>query len=415
MNKKKILILGGINFSCEIVEEAHKLGYIVYVADYNVDSPAKALADYSYMTSATDVDEIAKIIHDNAIDGVIFGYADVLMSSYVDICKKADLPFYTNHQLNRLTLDKQYFKEVCKKYGIPTIPTYTVMQVDEDEVEYPILVKPIDNSGARGIFICHNKVEFYELYQKSLSFSKNKSVLIEKYCKSSEATAFYYFHKGEVYLLGFADRLMLRYDDTNLPLPVGYIFPSMSYQKLEQELLLTIPNMFKQEGFKEGFLFMQGFIENNSFVPYEIGYRFTASMEQHLFEHIYGFNHMTAILQYAVNNEDEICNIEKINPAIGHYANVTLLLNRGTITAYVGIEELKKHPNVLHTFVSYPIGTQITDLHYGKLAQAGIRVLLYANNNNELVTLMNYTKETVSVLDENGNDMIIRNYTYGEE
>ena len=100
MNKKKILILGGINFACEIVDEAHKLGLEVYVTDYNADSPAKALADHSFMVSATDVDGVVQLIKEHKIDGVLFGYADVLMSSYVDICQQAGLPCYTTHDLN---------------------------------------------------------------------------------------------------------------------------------------------------------------------------------------------------------------------------------------------------------------------------------------------------------------------------
>ena len=218
-----------------------------------------------------------------------------------------------------------------------------------------------------------------------------------------------------MYLLGFADRLMLRYDKTNLPLPVGYIFPSAKYQMIEKELQGTIPHMLKQEGFKEGFLFMQGFIDNNSFVPYEMGYRFTASMEQHLFEHNYGFNHMQALLQFAIGDDVDVRSLEKIHPEDGHYANVTLLLNKGTITKYVRIAELKNHPNVLHTFISYPIGIQISDLQYGKLSQVGVRVLLYADNSNELASFMDYIKNEILVLDENGNNMIINNYSYSDD
>ena len=80
------------------------------VTDYNADSPAKALADHSFMVSATDVEGVVQLIKEHKIDGVIFGYADVLMSSYVDICQQAGLPCYTTHDLNKLTLDKKYFK-----------------------------------------------------------------------------------------------------------------------------------------------------------------------------------------------------------------------------------------------------------------------------------------------------------------
>ena len=122
--KKKILILGGTNFSCEIVNTAHKLNMEVYVTDYYADSPAKSIADHSFMVSATDVDGVVQLIKDHSIDGVIFGYADVLMPSYVDICTKVGLPCYTTQELNKLTLDKRYFKNKCLEYNIPIVPEY---------------------------------------------------------------------------------------------------------------------------------------------------------------------------------------------------------------------------------------------------------------------------------------------------
>jgi hypothetical protein len=163
---------------------------------------------------------------------------------------------------------------------------------------------------------------------------------------------------------------------------------------------------------KEGFMFIQGFIHNNTFVPYESGYRLTASMEHHLFEHNYGFNHISALVQYAVGLEADDKLIEQIDPTCGHYANVTLLLNKGTISQYVGLDDVQNHPNVLHTFVSYPIGTTITDQQYGKLSQVGIRVLLCAENIGSLISLMDYVKNTLSVLDEKGQSMLITSYSY---
>lgn len=410
--KKKILILGGTNFSCEIVDTAHKLNMEVYVTDYYADSPAKSIADHSFMVSATDVDGVVQLIKEYSIDGVIFGYADVLMPSYVDICTKAGLPCYTTHELNKLTLDKGYFKSKCKEYNIPVVPEYTYNDALENKISYPVIVKPIDNSGARGIYICKDRDDFLESYEEALSYSKSKTVLIEHYSTAQEATAFYFIHEGVVKLLGFADRHMLSYDSNNLPLPIGYTFPSAKYETLKDELQNGIPQMFQQEGAKEGFIFVQGFIEEDVFVPYEMGYRFTASLEQHLFEKIYGFNHMAEILKFAVGDELDRKSIELIDSSVGHYANVTLLLNKGTITKYIGLEEIKNHPNVIHTFVSYPLGTEISDQQYGKLSQVGIRVLLYTDNRSELINVMDYIKDTICVQNGAGENMLIKNYSY---
>lgn len=412
MNKKKILILGGINFACEIVDEAHKMGLEVFVTDYNQNSPAKEIADKSFLISATDVEAIVKLIRQEHIDGVIFGYADVLMSSYVAVCEKAGLPCYTTEKQNQLTLDKRFFKQKCQQYGIPIVNEYSYESVVSEHSTYPIIVKPIDNSGARGIAICHNRAEFEKGYAEALEESRSKQVLIEQYITDVEATAFYYIHKKNVYLLGITDRLMLQYDKNKLPLPVGYIFPSCHYIACQEEVEHLIPTMFNGEGMQEGFVFVQGFMQNTHFVPYEMGYRLTASMENHAYEHLYGFNHMKALLRFAIGEniaEDECL---KINSNVGYAANVTLLLKKGIIAEYEGLDTIKNWPFILHFFVSYPIGFEITDKQYGRLSQAGIRVVLCADTKCQLIERMERVKDTIRVIDTKGKDMVWRNYHY---
>ena len=68
---KKLLVLGGTSISKEIVYAAHEMGIEVYVTDYYEDSPAKKIADKSFMVSATDVDAVVDLIKKESIDGVI--------------------------------------------------------------------------------------------------------------------------------------------------------------------------------------------------------------------------------------------------------------------------------------------------------------------------------------------------------
>ena len=46
---KKLLILGGTSISSQIVYAAHEMDIAVYVTDYYADSPAKKIADKSFI------------------------------------------------------------------------------------------------------------------------------------------------------------------------------------------------------------------------------------------------------------------------------------------------------------------------------------------------------------------------------
>ena len=413
-NKKKLLILGGTSISREIVYAAHEIGLDVYVTDYLENSPCKAIAEKSFMVSCTDVDAVCQLIRDEKIDGVIMGYADVLLASYVEICKKSGLPCYANMHAIEMTADKDNFKNLCRKFDIPVVAEYTKEDVENNNVTYPIIVKPVDNSGARGIYICHDKNEFDVYYQESLKYSPSKHVLIERFMTGKEATIFYYLHKGEIYLLGVSDRHMLKYSDRLLQLPIGYTFPSVNQDSFIKEQNENIKEMFRSLDMKEGLVFMQSFNDNGRYIIYEMGYRLTGSIEQHLMEKELNFNHLKAILNYAVGNPIDTTPLASIDLDKATMANVTLLLSEGTIDHYEGEKETLNIPGVLHIHTSYPEGTVIDDKVMGKLAQVGIRVLLHADDRQQLLERMDMVKNTLRVVSTEGKDMLLGNYTYKE-
>ena len=412
--RKRLLLLGGTSISRQIVYAAHELNYDVFVTDYLEDSPCKKIAEKSFMVSCTDVDEVVRLIKNERIDGVIMGYADVLMPSYVQICEKAGLPCYANSHAVEVTTDKADFKRLCREFDIPVVPEYSIRDVKNSQVVYPLIVKPVDNSGARGIYICHNEDEFDRFYHQAMSYSRKGEVLIERFMDEKEVTVFYYLHEGVVYMLGTGDRLMLRFDNRLLQLPVGYIFPSLNECRFLEEEDGNIRRMFHSLDMREGMVFMQCFNENGKYTVYEMGYRLTGSIEHHLMEHAYGFNHLKAILQYAVGDKVDTGPLKSSVRKDRVMANQTLLLSEGTIAQYEGIDNVRNMPGVLHVHESYPVGKTIDSSVIGKLAQVGIRVLLYADDKEQLLSRMDTIKDRLRVMSTDNKDMVLRNYSYRE-
>ncbi len=410
--KKKILILGGTTISKQIFFAAKEMGLDVYVTDYNSDSPCKVLADKNFMVSATDINGVVDLIQKERIDGVLMGYADVLLPFYVKICQVAGLPCYANEKSIRITTDKYLFKKCCEEHNIPVVPEYTYEEVLQGKTIFPLIVKPVDNSGARGIFICHDISEFKEKYAESITFSRSKRVIIEPLIQSEEATIFYYLHEGKAYLLGIGDRWMYEQNNNTLKLPVGYTFPSIGISKFISEEDNNIKNMFNDLGMNEGMVFIQTFRKDDDYIVYEMGYRLTGSLEHHLMEAQYGFNHLKAMIDYAVGNKVDTSSLKKINPLECCMANVSLLLKEGKISSYSGLDETMNINGVRAIHVSHSVGTVVDDKIIGKLAQLGVRILLTAHEKEELLQKMDKVKEGIHAFGEDGEEMIIKNYSY---
>ncbi len=412
INRKKLLILGGISLSQEIIKYAKKLGTIVYVTDYLESSPAKKYADKSFMVSTTDVNALSKLVEDENIDGIITGFVDMLLHSYEALCKKTGRPCYaTRKQIDILT-DKVEFKEICRNFEIPVVEEYSLKNpLDEHSykiIKYPVILKPADNSGGRGITICHNPDDFVANYNKTLSFSKSRKVLIEKFMNTQEVTIFYVLQNGEIKLSAMSDRHIQHFQDGVIPLPVAYTFPSIYLNEYERTIHPKVVKMFKHLGMKNGIVFIQSFVEDGKCIFYEIGYRITGSLEYKIIEHASGYNPLEMMIQQAIS-DSVIVDIEKLaNPHFtNHYCNITFSAYPGTIETISGVNEILGMPNVIDMVLSYDQGDEIPKEALGTLAQVVARVFAHARTKEELILVMEDIYHKFKVTSVTGENMLL--------
>ena len=410
---KRLLILGGARLSCEIIRAAKSMGVHTIVTDYNEvkDSPGKQICDESYMVSTIDVDAVVSLIKEKHIDGVIVGFVDSLMPYYVDICKKANVPCYcTKEQVEQFT-DKAIYKSLLRKYDIPTVEEYTVEEVmsGSPEVVYPLLVKPSDSSGARGITICHSKEEVSDALQLAKDFSKAENVLVERYIDSREVTVFWLFQDGEAYLLDIGNRHVKYNQEGVIPLPVGYTYPASILPEFRVKYEEKFKKLFSNCGIANGMMFMQCKVENDACIVYDIGYRLTGSLEYTHLERIFGVSPLKMMVHFALTGEmgGEDLN-QKICPEKRPYAfNVSCLAKPGTIEEIQGLEEVRSIPGVLDVVVAHEPGETITEKMKGLLAQITVRVLGVVTSKEELYPTMKKIESTISIRSTEGEEMML--------
>src|SRR5690606_19627066 len=112
---------GGSRISCEIVKMAQDMGIYTMVTDwYEIEkSPAKQIADKSFMTSTSDIDAMVKLIKEEKIDGVFTGFTDSVLPYYAEICEKVGLPCYGNKEQFEILTNKNAYKKLCRDFGVP--------------------------------------------------------------------------------------------------------------------------------------------------------------------------------------------------------------------------------------------------------------------------------------------------------
>ena len=406
---KKLLVLGGMQISCEIVKLAQDMGLYVGVTDYNEKSrsPGKLIADAYHNVSCTDVDAVERLVNEYEYDGIITGFNDMLLPYYAEICDRTGRACYGTKEQFELFTNKKAYKKVFREYGIPVVADYT-HEVDSEkmeEIKFPVVVKPSDSSGSRGVMICKNEDEFKQAFQHALERSKQGEVIVERYMDGKEATVFWLFVNGEYYFCGIGNRHCNAFQEGCIFLPVGYTFPSILTDKYIHDVSSNAKRMFKNIGIKNGMMFMQCKVEEGTCYVYDVGYRLTGSLEYKLFEKCCGYNPLKIMIDYAVG--DMIESNPKVNPYFnGRFPyNVSILARPGKICSITGLYEVSKMDSVEDIVIEHNAGDEITDSMRGLLSQISVRVLGVAERRSQVVPIMNEIEDKIKIISSKGENL----------
>lgn len=400
---KRLLILGGTQISCGIVHKAKQMGLTVGVTDYFSieESPCKQISDEQYDVSTIDVDAVVKLIREKRFDGLITGFSDMLLPYYAEICQKANIPCYGTKEQFDIFINKEKYKKLCKEYGVPTVQAYSQDDLDQDRIKYPVLVKPVDGSGSRGISVCYTKSELLGAIELAKRFSKTETALIERYMTGREVTVNWLFVDGEYYLTSIANRHVKRNQgDDVIPLPVGYTYPASITSKYRAEIEEKAKSMFTAAGIRNGMMFMQCKVEDDVCVVYDIGFRLTGAQEYITYEDACGYNPLEMMIRFAVTGK--MCEKEelgKIQPETMKPAfNVSILAKPGTIGRIEGIEEAIEFPEVSDVIIAHYPGETITEKMRGLLAQISVRAFGSVDRKEQLYDAMKTVEKTIKIV-----------------
>ncbi len=411
---KRLLVMGGTRISCEIIRAAKRLGCFVGVADYYpvTQSPGKQIADAAYDVSTLDVNSMVSLIREEKFDGMLTGFSDMLLPYYAEICDKASVPCYGTKEQFEIFSHKDQYKPLLRKFGIPTVEDYLIDREHLNEsckhFNWPVLVKPADGSGARGISICKDVEEVKYALLKACKFSKSGKILVERYFPGREVTVNWIFSNGNFYLSSIANRHVKQNQDGVIPLPVGYTYPSHLLPKYRGKIEDKCKKMFREVGIQNGMMFMQCKVSDDECVVYDIGFRLTGTLEYKNINDICGYDPLEMMIHFALTgNMGEPDLAMKVDPAFcGRYGfNVSTLSAPGTIAELKGIDAVKTFDGVIDSVIAHYPGETITEETKGLLAQITVRTFGTVDQKKDVYSMMKKIEDTIQIISSEGNKL----------
>ncbi len=260
-NRKVLLVLGcGIDQIPGILK-AKEMGLYVIALDGNPNAAGKRYSDEFYTVSIKHIDQIEKFLQstlNKKIDGVIAFGVDIASI----IAKTADLlgvNYTIPYESALLSENKFASKEFMRQINI-SIPPYKLVENIKDlkqfidMYDFPIIIKPIDNSAARGISFVKDMNSLEKYYHYALEFSRQKKVQVEKYIDGPQISTESFVINGKIYNIGFLDR---NYNDMYRFLPNiienGGDMPSVFMkEKHKKQLKYYLEHIAKKLNIKNG-------------------------------------------------------------------------------------------------------------------------------------------------------------------
>lgn len=415
---KRLMVLNGNFLTCDVVEKAKELGVYTIVTDWHADSPAKKIADESYMVSISDTDALVALAKERKVDGIYTQYTDSSLPYCLKACRAMGLPFFVDEiQLERIS-NKELSKQLCIEYGVPVSKRYYLSEeLTDAELEsidaWPVLTKPVDNSGQRGITICNNPEELRKGYQFAKENSESGKVIVEEYMHGDYLVINFTLQNGELSLSCLADKPVLSEElaNGNIRLPKGYIMPSKYLDIFYEKAFPRFERLAKGLGLKNGSWSIECVFRNNDFYVFEMQFRLGGMKHHNFVLKENGIDLLEMHIRFALTGAFEGYDVKKLdNPYYKRiYSSLNVLLRGGTITQISGIEETRNLPGVIHMNMMQKIGNVVEET--GTVFQILNKYSLEVESKEALADLIKEIYSKLSVLDENGNEMIFDVWT----
>lgn len=414
---KRLLLIGGLNTTADLIKLAHRNGVVVGVADYNKNTYVKGLADYVHDINVLDEDAVAELFFKEKYDGIITAFNEMLGPVVSRISTKIGKPFpFTEEQL-KMSTNKKYFKHACVKYGVPVPKEYEICSVEDISkynIEYPVIVKPVDNSSSVGVTPCYTADELKTGYFKAISHSRSGEVIVEQYLPYDEINLTYIAQGGEIQLAAIHDRYFNTTQKSATKAPDLYIYPSRYTDVYLSKYNELVINMLKKMGIKNGSLFIQAIMKDEKLYCYEAGIRLNGCKTYQILEYENDFNTFEHLMEFALTGS--MGEYVKFNPKFRKwYATLNVLGKPGaTIGSYQGIEELETYPWLIHIAKRNTVGDTIPADSAGTLVQDTTRIHLYADTKEELIERINKVNELYKITDSEGYNIVLKPHDTGE-
>jgi len=205
---RRIIIIGASYLQVPLIKKAKEMNIETHVFAWEDGAIGKKFCDYFYPISIIEKEEILKVAEKLKPNAVISIASDLAIITVNYLANELGL-IGNSDFCTKVTTNKYKMRQVlsvndllCPKF----VGTNDLSLIDLKELNFPLIIKPVDRSGSRGISIIYSLEELKGAFNRAFYESFSKEIIIEEFIKGKEISVEMISWKGEHYYLTCTDK-----------------------------------------------------------------------------------------------------------------------------------------------------------------------------------------------------------------
>lgn len=310
----RILILGAGIYQVPLIERAKNMGLETHVVSYAGEFPGIGIADAFHELSTTDVTAVVALAKHLRVDGVVTSGSDVCVPTVGAVCDAMGLVGITR-ETAELVSRKDKFRAFQAANGMHA-PRFRVvddaaqLQGAVEGLRPPVIFKPVDSSGSRGIVQLEGSVfdHALEAFEHARSFSRCGVVCVEEVLPGMEVGGNAVLHDGRIAFLAITSKHMDRF------IVRGHSYPCEIGPSQQETLRGELQRACALLDYRNGALNFDVMVDGSQATIIELGARLGGNGLTDLIGYAFGYDIESDILRVALGHTPEVPNCGQIRP-----------------------------------------------------------------------------------------------------
>ena len=185
---KKLAIIGASYFQEPLIRKAKLMGLETYVFAWAAGDVGETIADHFYPISIVEKEEILNKCREIGIDGICTIASDLAAITVNYVASEMGL-VGNSMECTHISTNKHAMREVFEVNGDPSPKSFQVTCTGDlagKEYRYPVIVKPVDRSGSRGITKLDAPDGLEDAIERAKEQGFQKCALVEEFVTGQE-------------------------------------------------------------------------------------------------------------------------------------------------------------------------------------------------------------------------------------